>query len=473
MRLAAYIRVSKVGGREGDSFQSPTQQRKAIEAIVSLTPGARIAAEIEDLDVSGGTMDRPGVQQAIEMVESGQVDGIVCAYLDRWARTVEALQMIERWAAEGKTFISARERFDATTSQGKFAVGMMLLVAKYYRDQITERWDESVSGAIARGVHVSVPYGYRKSNGKGSPLAIELDEANVVRRIFDLRPDAGDNEIARRLNADGIPSASGGRWTRQSVRALAMSRTYMGMAYKGQHELADAHPAIVSADDWRRAQRTRQTRTANGRYLLSGLARCASCGYALIGGTDAAGRRYRCAKNHSALRCPSPTSAPVEGLDDLVVEAFLARYGALQGRAVVGKESAATETTLANARAEYEAWRDDSELRAAIGDADYRAGLLARKSTVDVRERAHDDALRASSAATLNIDADIWSTLGQSERRDLLRAGIDAVVVHRAKSTRAPLTGRVELVWAGELIHDGGIGAAAEAVRSRGTWPRT
>jgi len=65
MDLVAYIRVSKVGDREGDSFQSPREQRRAIEAIAALTPGARIIGEFEDLDESGGTMDRPGVQRAI------------------------------------------------------------------------------------------------------------------------------------------------------------------------------------------------------------------------------------------------------------------------------------------------------------------------------------------------------------------------------------------------------------------------
>ena len=105
------------------------------------------------------------------MVESGKVDGVVCAYLDRWARTLEALEMIERWSAEGKIFLSARERFDPTTSQGKFALGMMLLVAKYYRDTITERWQEAAAGAINRGVHAAVPFGYRRSDGNGKAHA--------------------------------------------------------------------------------------------------------------------------------------------------------------------------------------------------------------------------------------------------------------------------------------------------------------
>lgn len=470
MDLVAYIRVSKVAGREGDSFQSPTQQRNAIAAITALTPNTRVVAEYEDLDESGGTMNRPGVQQAIHLVETGQADGIVCAYLDRWARTVEALEMIERWAAQGKAFISARERFDATTSQGKFALGMMLLVAKYYRDQITERWDESVRDAIGRGVHVGVPYGYRRANGKGSPLIIEPSGAETVQRIYNLRLRGySDTSIARELNSHGIPSAKGGRWTRQAVRALVMVKAYMGTAHKGAHELTDAHPAIIPPADWHAAQRDARPPTQNGRYLLSGIARCGTCGYALIGGNDGAGLRYRCATHHAAFKCPAPVSTQADRLEALVADAFLERYGTIQLQPGDARapEVAATEDALTTARARYEAFRSDHEARDIMGDEDWRADLRKYKQAVTDAERAHADTLRASEARTLSISGDLWDALTGRERREIMRDGLDAVVVRRAKSTRGPLAERVELIWAGELKHDGTGSGIAAAIRDR------
>jgi hypothetical protein len=59
------------------------QQRDAIEAIVRLTAGASIAEEIVDLNVSGGSMERERVQDAIDRLLRGEADGIVVAYLDR------------------------------------------------------------------------------------------------------------------------------------------------------------------------------------------------------------------------------------------------------------------------------------------------------------------------------------------------------------------------------------------------------
>jgi DNA invertase Pin-like site-specific DNA recombinase len=439
-------------------------------------------AEFEDLDESGGTMDRPGVRQAIEAVESGKADGIVCAYLDRWARTVEALEMIERWAKQGKTFISARERFDPTTSQGKFALGMMLLVAKYYRDLITERWDDSCRNAIERGVHVTVPYGYRRGHGKGkahinggahgAPLVVEYDEAKVVQRIFTerIRGD-GIAEIAHALNADAISSPRGGLWTRQAVRALIRVRAYKGVAHRGEHETPNAHEAIIGPADWEAAQTERRVSgAANGTSLLTGLVRCAGCGYVMGAGSSRhGGRRYNCNRHHAEMRCPSPTTASANSVEQLVSDEFLTRYGSMQvqGATTEDPHIADAEAALEAARSEYDTWRDDAEMRAAIGDEDYRTGLLARKQCVTHAERAYGDAIRQGKSNDLTVSRDVWASLTLIERRELLRAGIDAVVVRRAGSTHTPLADRVEFVWTGELDHDGSRPGIAAAVRKR------
>src|SRR4051794_24734051 len=111
MDLIAYIRVSKVAGRDGDSFQSPDQQRDAIAHAVALMPGARIAEEIIDLDESGGTMNRPGLGRALAALDAGRADGIAVAKLDRFARNASAIELIERMERAGKVFVSAADRF--------------------------------------------------------------------------------------------------------------------------------------------------------------------------------------------------------------------------------------------------------------------------------------------------------------------------------------------------------------------------
>src|SRR5436309_2703997 len=87
MRLIGYVRVSRVNGREGDSFISPTVQRERIEAQ-ALASGNTVVDWQQDLDQPGTKYERPGFQAALEAVERGEADGIAVAALDRFARSV-------------------------------------------------------------------------------------------------------------------------------------------------------------------------------------------------------------------------------------------------------------------------------------------------------------------------------------------------------------------------------------------------
>jgi DNA invertase Pin-like site-specific DNA recombinase len=72
--MDGYVRVSRVAGREGDSYISPSVQRESIEKWASYK-GVTIAAWHIDEDWSGGTHERPGLEAAVERAVSGEVDG--------------------------------------------------------------------------------------------------------------------------------------------------------------------------------------------------------------------------------------------------------------------------------------------------------------------------------------------------------------------------------------------------------------
>ena len=82
----AYMRVSKLGERDPDAanFQAIPQQRTAIEHAVALRPGAEVIEWIEDLNQSGGTMDRPGLTRALELVDD-EANGNIVVEVDRRA----------------------------------------------------------------------------------------------------------------------------------------------------------------------------------------------------------------------------------------------------------------------------------------------------------------------------------------------------------------------------------------------------
>src|SRR5438876_269650 len=82
-----YVRVSRVAGRSGESFISPDEQRLAIKAWAKSTK-TKILEWHEDLDQSGGTLERPGFSAALERCRAGLTGGIVAAKLARRTRSV-------------------------------------------------------------------------------------------------------------------------------------------------------------------------------------------------------------------------------------------------------------------------------------------------------------------------------------------------------------------------------------------------
>jgi len=334
-----------------------------------------------------------------------------------------------------------------------FALGMMLLVAKYQRDRHVETWAASTRNAIERGVHVRVPYGYRRADGRGSALVPDDERADVVRGMYQARLRGEQvSTITHGLNDAAVPGPTGGSWTRQTVRALLRSRTYLGEASYGEHVQPDAHPALVSPTEWEQAQPNRgATWQSPGKTLLVGLVRCAGCGYSMGATSSRQGRRYSCGRHHSTGKCPSPTTAPAERLEALVAAAFLDRYGhvSASGASTADPHVGDCEAILARVQAEYMTWRDDVDMREALGDVEYRAGLFARKRASDDAIVELDDAVRSSSAATLTIDESVWTSATVPERRELLAAGVEAVMVSRAASTHSPLAGRVNVEWVG------------------------
>src|SRR5215211_1868578 len=95
-----YVRVSSLAGRGGESFYSTSDQRKAIEAYAAAR-GITIAAWHEDLNESGGTLQRPSFQAALDRCRSGLTGGIIAAKLDRLTRSTVGLGSLIEEARSG------------------------------------------------------------------------------------------------------------------------------------------------------------------------------------------------------------------------------------------------------------------------------------------------------------------------------------------------------------------------------------
>ncbi len=143
-----YIRVSRRAGREGESFISPEVQRKKIAALAKLHE-VETFTWWEEIDQSGAKLERPMFQQALARCEAGETGGIVVARLDRFARSaVDALSSIRRLNDAGARLVSVEDNFDGSTPMGRFAIGILILIAELELERIKSGWEIAVRQAV-------------------------------------------------------------------------------------------------------------------------------------------------------------------------------------------------------------------------------------------------------------------------------------------------------------------------------------
>src|SRR3974390_1044248 len=90
LRCAIYTRKSSEEGLEQD-FNSLDAQREACEAFIASqkAEGWQLLRErYDDGGYSGGTLDRPALQQLLKDIEAGNVDVVVVYKIDRLSRSL-------------------------------------------------------------------------------------------------------------------------------------------------------------------------------------------------------------------------------------------------------------------------------------------------------------------------------------------------------------------------------------------------
>ena len=452
LSLDAYIRVSKVAGRAGESFQSPEQQRQRIDSWTR-AHGHTLTWHQPELDVSGGTMNRPVFDRIMERIRTGESDGLVVAKLDRFARTlVGALSTLEEFERHGAVLVSVADNLDLSTPMGKAFLRILLVFAELERDRIKESWEAATANAVARGIHISkFPLtGYDKGPDKRL-LPNEL--APAIREAFLMRgAHRSLTQIARRLN-EIAPRSNGGLWTNPMIDRVIKNRAYMGIAYRGENVNPDAHEAIVSASEWQAAHLAPVRSEARGKLpnLLGGIARCAGCRYVLapkIAGSRMGGDwpAYNCRRRHTAGTCLEPANVNRRKLDHYVEAAW--REQMSREEVSVRHDSAslqmATEA-LSVAQEELSAFAADLTARRMLGES-YHAALEVRSTAVN---QAQTEMQRALGSISGPGTVERYDELPIEDRKRILGSSIDAVMVKRGHS-RVPIEDRVRILWRGE-----------------------
>lgn len=204
MNVIGYVRVSTT--EQADSGAGLDAQRAAITAEVDRR-GWTLIRVIEDAGVSGKSLNRAGLAEALETVERGDASAIIVSKLDRLSRSVHDFAgLMQRAQKHGWALVALDLGIDTTTATGGLIANVMASVAEWERRVIGERTASALAARRVAGVRL------------GRPREMSDD---AVRRIRELHDKGHRNaQIARILNAEAIPTPRGGRWHSPGVKRV-------------------------------------------------------------------------------------------------------------------------------------------------------------------------------------------------------------------------------------------------------------
>jgi DNA invertase Pin-like site-specific DNA recombinase len=408
MRCAIYTRKSSEEGLD-QAFNSLDAQREACAAFILSQKHegwAVLPTLYDDGGFSGGTLDRPALQELLADIGAGKVDVVVVYKIDRLTRSLfDFAKIVEAFDAKGVSFVSITQQFNTTTSMGRLTLNVLLSFAQFEREVAGERIRDKIAASKKKGMWMGgLPsLGYDVQDRK---LVVNDEEAltvlHIFRRYVQLRSvrtlqadlDTAGIRSKRRTLADGT-LYGGQKLSRGALYLMLQNRIYRGeITHKG-NAYPGEHPAIVDKALWEEVQailaanRVDRATGADAKYpsLLAGLAFDETGERLTPTHAVKKGTRYRyyvsrslivgAAKDHSKGR-----RIPAGNLESLVItrlRAFLADQGAILDAIRNEHADGAGQKRLIGRG------REIAEKLGALAPDRIRALLMALLSRVDIR----------------------------------------------------------------------------------------
>jgi DNA invertase Pin-like site-specific DNA recombinase len=257
VRCAIYTRKSTEDGLEQD-FNSLDAQREACEAFIASQKGEgwlSVADHYDDGGFSGGTMDRPALQNLLAAVRSGEIDVVVVYKVDRLTRSLaDFAKIVETFDAHSVSFVSVTQQFNTTTSMGRLTLNVLLSFAQFEREVTGERIRDKIAASKKKGMWMggTVPLGY---DVKDKALIVNNEEARTVEALFQLYLDKGCvREAWAEAAQRGCRTKTGKAFSQGHLYRILQNPLYAGQIRHGDRLYPGLHAAIIDEDIWHQVQ---------------------------------------------------------------------------------------------------------------------------------------------------------------------------------------------------------------------------
>lgn len=214
MKVIAYLRVSTE--QQADEGVSLAAQRAKAEQFAELYDH-EVVCVIEDEGASGRSLNRPGLQKALGMLEAGEAEGLLIAKLDRLTRSVgDMAALVQNFFSSRYSLLSVADQIDSSSASGRLVLNVLTSVAAWEAESCAERTSAALRYKQSQGEYIGgIPLGYERDGLVLKPVEAEQE---IVSRILSMR-EAGATlrSIAETLNEEEVPTKKGGRWYASTV----------------------------------------------------------------------------------------------------------------------------------------------------------------------------------------------------------------------------------------------------------------
>lgn len=333
--ILAYFRKS----RTDDPTLSVEEVLAKHEAILDEWAERNLGTKIPEENkyrevVSGETIaDRPEIQKVLKFIESPKIKAILIVEVQRLSRgdLEDAGRLIKLIRYTNTLVITPMKTFNLSDEYDRDMFERELKRGNEYLEYQKKIMGRGRLLSVSQGNYIGTnpPYGYDKTfiqegKRKCPTLAINEEQANVVRMIFDMyvNQDMAFHRVATRLNELGIKPLIRKYWSASSILKIVTNPHYIGkvrwnfrktvvvvedgevkktnpIAKDGEYYIYDGkHPSIISDELFELAQQKRgKTPRVNSKNKvtnpLAGLIYC-QCGKVMI---------YRPTKTNPRIMC--------------------------------------------------------------------------------------------------------------------------------------------------------------------------
>jgi DNA invertase Pin-like site-specific DNA recombinase len=452
-----------------------------------LAEGWRVGTLFSDPELSASRFakkPRPDFEQLLQHINAGKCEALALWEASRGSRNLsEWINLLE--LCRDKTIpirvTSHRRTYEVWRRRDWRTMAEEGLDAHDESEKTSERVLRGMRGSALAGRPAGSPvFGYLRRYDERRRYVGQVEhpeQAPIVRQIFDdISRRVPLRVIADDLNDRGIPSTKGMLWTRQTIRRMALSRTYLGeRVHRGVVAATGCWPPLVTQDvfaDCERILSAPERRTSKDpmlKHVLTNVPICGKCGT----GTLAAKyiRTNPGQPPHRLYGCTSCRGVWVNAdyMDDFIQD-LVREHLRQPGSSALFTPPSADEKAIAAKRevARLQDLMDEHYASAAAGQLS-AAGLVAMERLLLPQIEA--TARRAKAGPSLAFlrgmtparVADVWDDLPVAHRRHLIVAACELRIGKGSKGKHGLDRSRLtESRWRGDTRTWGEIWAAAQ-----------